>query len=208
MPRGGRSGIVGMTEEDKRLDGGARYEGCGSGIGPRRFFDIPSGLRPVGRRSGGPSGGHGVRRAEPEDAEQIALLLHDFNTEFDEPTPDPPVLARRVRQLLTSGEITVLLAAPRADGLAVLRFRPSLWKEAPESYLEELYVVPARRGQGIGRRLMEAAIELARSRGAVDMHLGTAEDDVAARALYESLGFNNRGGRPDGPVNYFYEREL
>jgi hypothetical protein len=28
------------------------------------------------------------------------------------------------------------------------------------------------------------------------------------RALYESLGFNNREGRPDGPLNYFYERDL
>jgi hypothetical protein len=40
------------------------------------------------------------------------------------------------------------------------------------------------------------------------MDLGTGEDDVAARALYESLGFNNRGGRPAGPINFFYEREL
>jgi hypothetical protein len=29
-----------------------------------------------------------------------------------------------------------------------------------------------------------------------------------ARALYESLGFGNTGGAPDGPVNYFYERRL
>jgi ribosomal protein S18 acetylase RimI-like enzyme len=55
---------------------------------------------------------------------------------------------------------------------------------------------------------MEAAIEVARARGAAWMDLGTGEDDVAARALYESLGFSNREGRPDGPVNYFYEREL
>jgi hypothetical protein len=40
------------------------------------------------------------------------------------------------------------------------------------------------------------------------MHLGTEEDDVVARALYERLGFDNRGGRPGGPVSYFYEREL
>ena len=40
------------------------------------------------------------------------------------------------------------------------------------------------------------------------MDLGTSEDDVAARALYESLGFNNREGKPDGPVDYFYERVL
>jgi ribosomal protein S18 acetylase RimI-like enzyme len=70
------------------------------------------------------------------------------------------------------------------------------------------YVVPDRRGQGLGRALMEAAIEFARREGAAHMDLGTSEDDVAARALYESLGFSNREGRPEGPVNYFYEREL
>jgi ribosomal protein S18 acetylase RimI-like enzyme len=55
---------------------------------------------------------------------------------------------------------------------------------------------------------MDAAIELARSKGSDHMDVGTGEDDVAARALYESLGFSHRAGRPDGPVNYFYERDL
>jgi ribosomal protein S18 acetylase RimI-like enzyme len=149
-----------------------------------------------------------VRRGEVADADAIGQLLHDFNTEFDEPTPSPRRLAERVRQLLTEGEITVLLAGPRPDGLAVLRFRPSIWTQALESYLAELYVVRDRRGRGLGRALMEAAIDLARREGADYMDLGTGEDDVAARALYESLGFDNRGGKPDGPVNYFYEREL
>ena len=44
--------------------------------------------------------------------------------------------------------------------------------------------------------------------GADYMDLGTSEDDVAARSLYESLGFNNTEGKPGGPVNYYYEREL
>jgi hypothetical protein len=55
---------------------------------------------------------------------------------------------------------------------------------------------------------MDAAIELARHAGADRMDLGTGEHDTVARALHESLGFSNREGRPDGPVNYFYEREL
>jgi ribosomal protein S18 acetylase RimI-like enzyme len=150
----------------------------------------------------------GVRRAEVADAETIAQLLHDFNSEFDEPTPGPRALAERVRQLLAAGEITVLLGGGKPRGLAVLRFRPAIWTEALDCYLEELYVVPDRRGQGLGRALMEAAIELARREGAAHMDLGTSEDDVAARALYERLGFSNREGRPDGPINYFYEREL
>jgi GNAT superfamily N-acetyltransferase len=149
-----------------------------------------------------------VRRAEARDAEAIARLLYDFNTEFDEPTPDPPALAERVGELLAGGETKVLLAGDGPDGLAVLRFRPSIWSKGLECYLAELYVVPPRRGQGLGRALMEEAIELARREGANEMLLGTSEDDVAARALYESLGFINREGGPDGPIAYFYELEL
>lgn len=149
-----------------------------------------------------------VRRADVEDAETIGQLLHDFNREFDEPTPQPAALADRVRMLLRSGETVVLLGGTGPDGLAVLRFRPAIWSAGLECYLAELYVVPKRRGRGLGRALMEEAIEQARRRGADSMDLGTSEGDVAARALYESLGFTNREGGRDGPVMYFYERDL
>jgi ribosomal protein S18 acetylase RimI-like enzyme len=149
-----------------------------------------------------------IRRACGDDAESVGRLLDDFNREFDEPTPGPQVLAERVRALLEHGDTIVLLGGEGPDGLAVLRFRPAIWTGALECYLAELYVAPERRGQGLGRALMQEAIEVARAEGADHMDLGTGEDDVAARALYESLGFDNRGGRPDGPVNYFYEREL
>jgi ribosomal protein S18 acetylase RimI-like enzyme len=149
-----------------------------------------------------------VRRAELDDAAAIGHLLHDFNVEYDEPTPDPDALGARVRELLAGGDITVLLVGSGPEGLAVLRFRPSIFSPALECYLAELYVVPSQRGRGLGRALMEVAIEVARAEGADHMDLGTSEDDVAARALYESFGFSNREGRPDGPLNYFYEREL
>jgi GNAT superfamily N-acetyltransferase len=153
-------------------------------------------------------GAIGVRRADVADADAIGRLLHDFNREFDDPAPEPVWLAERVRRLIDDGEIKVLLAGAGPDGLAVLRFRPAIWSEGLECYLAELYVVPGRRGHGLGRALMEAAIELARREGADTMDLGTGEDDRAARALYESMGFDNRGGKPDGAANYFYEREL
>jgi ribosomal protein S18 acetylase RimI-like enzyme len=156
--------------------------------------------------SGSPE--HAVRLADAADAATIGQLLHDFNHEFEEPTPDPRTIAERIEKLLAADEIMVLLGGSKPNGLALLRFRPALYKDALDCYLEELYVVPERRGQGLGRALMEAAMDLARREGAAYMDLGTGEDDVAARALYERLGFNNRGGRPDGPVNYFYEREL
>jgi ribosomal protein S18 acetylase RimI-like enzyme len=149
-----------------------------------------------------------IRSADVADADVAGRLLNDFNREFGEPSPPAEALAERIRQLIAENEVTVLLVGDGPDGLAVLRFRQSLYSNGLECYLAELYVVPARRGQGLGRALMEAAIELARGRGADYMDLGTSEDDIAARALYESLGFTNREGKPDGPVMYLYEREL
>ena len=149
-----------------------------------------------------------VRRAGPADADAIGRLLHDFNTEYGDITPGPGKLAARIRQLLAERQTVVLVAGDGPDGLAVLRFRLSIWTEGQECYLAELYVVPERRERGLGRALMNAAIEVARAEGADYMDLGTGEDDTAARALYESLGFSHREGRPHGPVHLYYEREL
>jgi len=55
---------------------------------------------------------------------------------------------------------------------------------------------------------MEAALSEARTRGADTMDIGVDEPDLAARRLYESLGFTNRAGGADGPLMYVYELEL
>jgi ribosomal protein S18 acetylase RimI-like enzyme len=149
-----------------------------------------------------------IRPAGPEDAAEIARLLHDFNTEFSEPTPRVAALTETARAMLSAGEMTVLLAGEGPDGISLTRFRTSVWSGAPEAYLQELYVAPALRGRGIGRALLEATIEAAREAGATGIDLNTGETDTAARALYESLGFSNREGGPDGPAMLFYEREI
>lgn len=150
----------------------------------------------------------GVRRASPSDAPTLARLLHDFNTEFDEPTPPVEVLTERIRELLASGVIVALLAGEGPDGLAQFRFLRSVWSEGLDLYLEELYVVPSRRGNGIGRALLEATIAAGREAGATHIDLNTGETDTAARALYESVGFTNREGGEDGPSMLYYERDL
>jgi ribosomal protein S18 acetylase RimI-like enzyme len=154
------------------------------------------------------SDGPRVRRATPGDALAVAGLLHDFNTEFDEPTPDVETLEGRYAEQIRNRDVTVLLIGDGPDGFAQLRFRPWVHSAGLHSYLEELYVVPDLRGNGLGRALLEAAMETARSEGADYMELGTSETDEAARHLYESFGFTNREGGPDGPVMFFYEREL
>lgn len=154
------------------------------------------------------SGAPQVRRATPGDAPEVARLLHDFQVEYDEPSPGIEMLEERYGDLIRNKEMIVLLVGEGPDGFAQLRFRPWVYSAGLHSYLEELYVVPALRGNGLGQALLEAAMETARGEGAEQMELGTSEDDVAARKLYESAGFINREGGPDGPVMFFYEREL
>jgi ribosomal protein S18 acetylase RimI-like enzyme len=69
-------------------------------------------------------------------------------------------------------------------------------------------VVPGRRGEGLGRALLDAALDAAREAGAPHIELTTSEDDTEALALYESSGFTNREGGPDGPRMLYFEREL
>ncbi len=151
-----------------------------------------------------------IRRATPSDADAVAQLLHDFQLEFDEASPGVELLTERYAKLIRNREMTVLLVGDGPAGFAQLRYRPWVYSagQNAHAYLEELYVVPSLRGQGLGRKLLEAAMEAARGEGATHLELGTSETDTAARALYESLGFTNREGSPDGPVMFFYEREL
>lgn len=135
-------------------------------------------------------------------------MLHDFNEEFGEPTPGPTVLEPRVRAFIESSTKTYIVGGDGPDGFAQVAFIPSVWADEPVAHLDELYVKPPRRGQGIGRALMEVVLALARARGAPGIEVVTGEDDVAARGLYESLGFRNEIEGPERARSLFYELEL
>lgn len=153
-----------------------------------------------------------AHRAAAAEAPALARLLHDFNAEFGVPTPTPAELEPVLRERIAAEEAIVHLAREPGDtagdeplGLAVTRLRPSLYSRRPVAYLEELYVVPARRGEGLGRALLNAVIALAREAGAERVELGTSTGDIAARGLYESAGFTNL---EDGHSMLCYELEL
>ena len=142
--------------------------------------------------------------------EAAAQLLHDFNLEYDEPSPPPEELAARLSELV-GDQVVVLLSRDRESGepvgVAVMRVQPSVWGQAQEAYLAELYVVPGRRGQGFGRELITEAMRVARERGADYAFLITSEEDRLAQRLYEAAGFRRTEGE-GGPLMLAYEREL
>jgi len=65
-----------------------------------------------------------------------------------------------------------------------------------EGDIQTIAVDPTVRGQGQGRRLMQALIEEAATRGVTQVFLEVRADNLVALSLYESLGFVGIGVRP------------
>jgi GNAT superfamily N-acetyltransferase len=54
--------------------------------------------------------------------------------------------------------------------------------------MNDLFVDPAARGQGVGRALIEASADVARKRGAHHVEWMTAPDNATAQRLYDATG--------------------
>ncbi|HEX3137896.1 MAG TPA: GNAT family N-acetyltransferase [Casimicrobiaceae bacterium] len=81
----------------------------------------------------------------------------------------------------------LLLAGFGADAFACIALRPLAQPAVGE--IKRLYVQPAQRGEGWGRRLVAAVLAEARAIGYEELKLDTLDWMTAARALYEETGF-------------------
>jgi len=75
----------------------------------------------------------------------------------------------------------------RVGGLAHFRAMPSPTRGVEIGFLDDLFVDPALRGAGLGRRLLRAVGETARSRGWPLVRWITQDDNYRARTLYDTL---------------------
>jgi ribosomal protein S18 acetylase RimI-like enzyme len=151
-----------------------------------------------------------VRPATSADAAALVGLIGEFRDWWAYDGPSDESLARSVPRLLTDGDTDFLLGEPDGGepaGFCQLRYRYGLWLESEDCLLEDLFVREAARGSGLGRALVEAAIERARARGCGRVELDTNEGNTAARALYESLGFSSWSETPGGN-NLLYRLRL
>lgn len=89
-----------------------------------------------------------------------------------------------------------LLASPGAFALVVDNGFILVRQAADEAEILTLAVLPAYRRKGLGRALILAAADHARTRGAARMFLEVSTANLAALALYAGLGFREVGRRP------------
>jgi ribosomal protein S18 acetylase RimI-like enzyme/ketosteroid isomerase-like protein len=149
----------------------------------RRLAGLPAGARSTAPR---------VRRAGPEDLATVARLLGEFRDWWGKSEPPDQAIEADVRRIHEGGDGEYLIAEDGSGepvGVAQLRFRWSVWTSAPDCWLEDLYVRESSRGEGIGRTLVDRAMEAARERGAKRIELDVNADNDAALALYAACGF-------------------
>jgi GNAT superfamily N-acetyltransferase len=106
-------------------------------------------------------------------------------------SPDDERNRRFFAPLIGENDIGMLLEA--RDGADVVGFATLYWSRSSVSardvvLLNDLFVIPAARSRGVGRKLIAAAAAVARERGAGALQWFTHPDNAAARRLYDSLG--------------------
>lgn len=90
---------------------------------------------------------------------------------------------------MTRGAFLVARSGGQAIGVAYLSFIWSVEHGGRSAWLDELYVAPAHRDRGIGRRLLHAAQDLARREGCAAVDLEVEADHTRAARLYAREGF-------------------
>lgn len=139
-----------------------------------------------------------IRDAEPGD-EGAWLGLWAQYLAFYEVTLTPEVTAATWARLMDpSSPVKMRLAVVDGVpvGFAIHLHHPSTWVLGEDCYLEDLFLTPAARGQGIGRALIDDLIALARAKGWHRLYWHTDEDNTTARKLYDTYV------QTDGHVRY------
>jgi len=132
-----------------------------------------------------------VREATVDDLDLVAPLFDAYRQFYKQP-PDLDLARTFLRERFEHNQSIVFLAFDeRGIALGFTQLYPSFSSGLAKRIfvLNDLFVVPEARRQGIGRMLLEAAADYGRKAGAARLTLSTALDNASAQALYELAGW-------------------
>jgi len=145
-----------------------------------------------------------IRPLQPDDADAYVVLRRTMLTEApwafaSSPEFDRGCNADQVRESVSRPGSAILGAF---DGVDLIGSAGLVRDEKPKrrhiALIWGVYVAPAARGCGLGRSVMQAALDHARTWPGLEcIQLAVSERAQAARRLYESLGFTTWGIEPD-----------
>ena len=130
-----------------------------------------------------------VRPIQPQELEEVLPLIAGYQTFY---RAEPDVERNRLffSRFLQPSDEGLLLGAwvdGRLAGFATLYWFFSSTKAADSVLMNDLFVREDVRGSGIGRALIEGALDEARRRGAAHLEWFTAPDNLKGQRLYDSI---------------------
>jgi ribosomal protein S18 acetylase RimI-like enzyme len=148
--------------------------------------------------------GCSLRAARPADAAALSALVDDAYGHYVERIGRPPgPMTEDYAKVIREREATVLESGGEIVGLLVLG-------QTDDGFtIENVAVRPSRRGEGLGRALLELAEEEARRAGFDSIHLYTHEKMTENLELYAGIGYveyDRRRG--DGFSRVFMRKRL
>jgi GNAT superfamily N-acetyltransferase len=138
-----------------------------------------------------------VRLAGAGDLDRLLALYTELSGPLEEPVPDPRPDPHAVLAQIRSDPARSLLVA-EIDGIVCgtvdVLIAPNLTHHArPWALVENVVVATSARRHGVGRALMERALDLARSAGCYKVNLISGNERSGAHDFYRSLGFEHVG---------------
>jgi ribosomal protein S18 acetylase RimI-like enzyme len=152
-----------------------------------------------------------IHRATADD---LALLVHlaaAFRDHLGQTAPSDAEFRAAFADLVRDADTEFLLARDAHGapvGYVQLRFRRSAWTRGLQGEIEDVFVVPAARRCGVGRRLLERTIARAAARGCRTIGLNTNEHNQAALQMYRQFGFGAERRRWNGGRQLWLEKTL
>lgn len=134
----------------------------------------------------------GLRDAHLDDRDRLRRLLADYLFEFDGRTEPYPYLDAYWEE---PERLPLLVEADgEVVGLCLVRRRSDGWSIA------EFYVLPDRRGGGVGRAAVDALVARARSEGAACLEAKVHPDNAEALPFWLAVGFSEVEGPGTGVI--------
>jgi GNAT superfamily N-acetyltransferase len=127
-----------------------------------------------------------IRDAAPADRKAFLALWQGYLDYYGVDLAPEVTTATWARLLDPASPVKARLAEVNGQvmGFAIHLHHPSTWVLTEDCYLEDLFVAPEARGQGLGRALIDDLIALARAKGWGRVYWHTRIDNEQARALY------------------------
>jgi GNAT superfamily N-acetyltransferase len=131
-----------------------------------------------------------VRQASLADLDVLVPMFDQYRQFYDRDS-SPAAVRTFLAERLTNGDSVLFLAQDGGEALGFTQLYPSFSSVsmAPTFILNDLFVAENARRRGVGKALIDAAIQHGKATGAIRLGLSTAKANETAQRLYQETGW-------------------